>query len=306
MSPELAELYSRGAPIVLTSTVSVLSGQVANCTLTDLQPRSRAPLVVDEILFETQTPTPEVGRLPTDNRGQIRWRLQAGPHAMTNGFVPTWLFAPVYQDGAEEIYGNSPYNIYYLRWKLPEPMFLPTGYVLNASCFRDTAVDVFAVARGYWASDAAELATISLHGRVLDPDVSVPTSVIPFVSAATFDDFSIFNGERDLKNTIDTSIRIQRFVGRIQQMDENIGIIDGWATQSLANYLVNSFHDSKGYNIINQPTPWWALFPPERRAWTFNRVLPPGEQFTVGLGQTPAAGGQPMISFVGSRTETVG
>lgn len=288
----------RGIPIELSANAT-LTGAVGSMAVADLgqmQMNHRAPIEVTEIRFTLNSP--DVG-IVIDPRGIVGVQMDMGPYRMTAGFVPTWMLAPQY-NYANQLMLNNPNNTGFVRWILPQPMVLPVGYILRPQF----------VKLPEWANVPTPTGTVnittSLVGRALINGKYPRKTRVPYVSAWVAPDNALSNSEIDLRNDLDTTIRVHRMIGRMSDttQDQNKGgtIANGHTASAIQRVLIKT---SYGYNITPSPTLFKLLFPSQNEILPLEMDLGPGEGFAVKLDTAPAYAARPHISFIASREESI-
>lgn len=199
-------------PVILTSGevslgTSSTSGSIFVPNHGLLQPVERTPMLIDELHFNIR----QTAAL-NDPRWCVRTQLKLGRHAITNGFVPlagleySYLTNTMY---ASKTSGSGDYanlGITGTRWKLPVPLYVPSGSVLNCELQISTFKNI-----------GTGFADVTYVGRLLPVDYPVPRTIkIPYVTSIYADSAqsSIESKDLQLGNPFDTTFYAQRFIMR--------------------------------------------------------------------------------------------
>lgn len=268
---------------------------------------SQAPLEIQEISFQVRA-AESVSAAPGFG-GSIRCRFDVGRYALSNGYVPIWLFGtqihatPAPNIGSAtrienaigttglEVGGQRAYYNRYL-WKLPRPLLVAPGEVVTPQ-FNRTADGISGNA----------FIDVTFKGRVLPLETVLPSSrTLPYVSAwvGATGTASQESGELDLVNKYNQPLYVQRMIGRVQTT------AGGVLQDSIANGLaaitcqVSYEAETEAIDISRGFIPFYQLFDLDRRALNLGMEIAPRRRFTAAVAGV-AANETPMVSIVGRR-----
>lgn len=306
-------------PIVLSASVTLAAGASGIPNLQKLVPPMNRPMLVQDISFTIQTPS-ATALVDTGSDLQfgsiIRARILAGRHAVTDGFVPLCNFAPLYSRNYDR---NNPFfnNVLtdalvaaqgefynHWRWVLPKPMYVAPGEGIQPIFQRSTIYDAL-LAAGIVAGSFT--VRINVHGTLLyRPQKGMRD--IPYVTCFTPTALEAANAflrsnEKDLNNSLSTTVYVQRFVGHMTQVSSTLLVPSTGADSKI------EMADTKGYDVTHGEASnlvaWNSLFPEQRKSWTFNSRLDPNEKFTIGILNGTTENVLHTVSFVGHREEAI-
>lgn len=295
------------SPVLLSSSCTVLQNNSAIPNSGTLSYQFRKPILIDEIRFSMRLSS----ALLNPNLGSVVYtKLSLGQEYLMRDPVPVWLLCTLMnQDQEEGSTGVSdvslaePYAYSHYRWKLPEPMYVAAGQVLDSTFYRYN--DGLDTASG--TVTPGIVVQVSYVGRTVPPDrplskiIAIPYAA-PFVT--TIGQVYQQSNEKDLFNPFDAPIQMQRLTGRVQvPSDSNAQ----YPVQSLAltlnpassgiNILMN---DSWGGKMVNNNTGPSDVFDAPRTNWTFDTVMPPKGIYVVRAWNIPVTTSL-HVAMIGTR-----
>jgi len=311
--------YSRAtSPLLLSTDVSLVNGASAVPDLAQLSSPFREPILIDEVRFIITSPlttvTQATGDFSLDFGAAIQCRFRVGRVEISEGHVPVWLYGTSMQqhNTTVEVVTDTPgvqvevvQTFAHYRWKLPVPLLVPSGSVLIPNFRRIDGA-------GFTFPGAANV-NISYAGRYVDPGLPLPKLIqVPWVSAfaPTMPVAFYKTGERELSNILDVPVRVQRFTGRIFAqigvgIDTQVLEATDNGTSTPGGFMVG-MKDSYGREVIKDLTPFSSVFDEQRRAWTFDKILGPREQYVMTIYNglvDPDVAMVPQVALIGWREE---
>lgn len=309
-----------GMPVVLSDSILLTSGQANNLNAAKMQPASRRAFFVREFLFIITAPS---AANPFDQGNYqsfgafIRAQIKMGPHALMTEPQPIWALAPPrhwvggsFRSLTGAFVAAQRAWTSFDRWVLPKPMFVPGNAGLDILLSRGTDIDTNFP--GLVSSNfEARVAVIGEYA-----DKIMPVSDVPFVSSFFPEAGRMYSNDRELKNTLDRDIELQRFIGRIFNNDATFGFgavgdegVNSWGGSGTTAQQTIKIQDPQNYYVTGVPyggfAPFNNVFPWNGRTWTFKKLLQPGQNFHAALGVAPTVSTRPLVSLVGSRKERV-
>lgn len=221
--------------------------------------------------------------------GSITCELMLGGIKVTNGSIPVWNFGKVENiageikvDDRSSTLGNTLSFCSY-SWRLPRPLFIPAGGVLEPKFFHTGLSPIDLTVRvGYSAR------TVFKQPQVVNvPWVAKYSSIAMDVAAAAQDQSS----QLDLVNDNPEPFNLQRMVGRVLSITPNTST-GGQPTESeilpygiSSKYLTLRIMDSYGRPIVRTYTPFRSVFGALTRSWEMDNgaVMDPGSYYIVSL-----------------------
>lgn len=220
------------SPVILTSgEVTLGRGAIAVPDHGLLQPVERTAMLVDEIHFNSRVlATDTVSYF--DPRWAVRVKLSMGRLAVTNEFLPiagldyTYLTNTLYVTLARTGTDFANYLFSSARWRLPTPLYVPAGAVLQCQLQATNA-------NFLWTGGATLVADVSYVGRLLPVDHPVPHTIkVPYATALfspdslTTANTPLFIQSKDLQlgNPFDTTLYAQRMSMRNFQLSVTGGV----------------------------------------------------------------------------------
>lgn len=293
-----------GMPVVLSDSVTLASGQAKNLDGAKLQPSARRAIRVREILFIIRGPSAAPGTNITGTFGAfMRVKMKMGAHEMMPEPQPIWAMAPPKHWNGQSL--NSLAGAFvsgqvattsFDRWVLPRPMYVPANANVDIVVSRGTDIDPTFVAASFTTR-------VSLIGEYADK--TEESSDVPFISSFFPEAGRMFSNDRELKNTLDRDIEVQRFIGRVFNID---GVTLGGEYITPGSQTV-SIRDPQGYAVTGAPyggfAPFNTVFPWNGRVWNIKRTMKPNQNYSVALGVSPTTLVRPLVSIVASRKERV-
>jgi len=296
----------RGIPLTLVSSVTMPTqvGQVISADLGQMQMEHRTPIEITEIRF-TINPTWNSNDWAAE--GLIGVSLDAGPFNLTNGFIPVWAADPCYNPRYQQALNEAgTARLAFVRWRLPQPMVLPSGFVLRPRFQWMSSEGVATV-------NSPTTISIAVVGRSLIDGKYPRTTRVPYMTTWIPPDGALATGQLDLMNNIDKEVTAHRLVGRMISGALGYGPMDGtfgcpyyrlFAMNSvIRNKLI--IRKSTGYYITQNPTPFLALFPMQGAVLPIEQRLAPGDSYTISSDTAASANFRPHISLIASREEQI-
>lgn len=317
------------------ATLSFRTAETATFDAAKMTPPSNRPMLVRDICIGVRVPTSGASMQNPGLGHNIK--IEAGRFTVTQGFIPTWLLAPVFDkkqdNGARtssaHALGALAQDAWHMKWILPKPMYLPPNTQLKVSIQRDDLYDTLVGPSGTWNMGSTQIVNVSARGLLLDKQQA--TSEVPFVSAFVPGTGQLQSAEQDLCNVLDKPLTLHRLIGRIawktfpflgfgtinpywvNGMEDAIGFRGDENTGDPLQAVPRAFgvrlRDSLGValtsGITSEYVPFWTVFPPGSNAWNMQRVLQANEHISATLSAAVTAYKRPMISMVGYRTERI-
>lgn len=294
----------RVAPCVLSTSLTIASGRGGLADSGALSQPFRRPFWLDEVRWSIRVPT-DATLTTLAAGGLISAKFALGRMVVSNDFVPIHCYAPSFQftrssfGCAEECFDHTNtvtrLSFSHYRWKLPKPLFITPGQQFTCEYER--------IADGL--GDA--VMQIAYAGRYVDQKIKTPKAIdVPFISAWLPTPGSTFaqSSEKDLVNPLPVPLHCQRMIGRVlrlqaasctTRMDSTV------ATPTDANIVIK---DSYGHNVVRDFLNFYRVFDYNRRAWTFNRILPSKERYLVTAQNIPTDR-RLHVALIGSRKEAL-
>lgn len=281
-APLLPPLNPFAAEPLLLSAVGVLaSGSAGSFNSKALANPLAIPIELLAIRWEIQ----ESSSTSTVNGLSVGCQLQYGPLPMTNGMVPVWSFGRMYNQTEDADSGSINYHQY--QWKLPRPMLIPPGGLVEPKFQHFGLVH--------------EDLTIRISYFCRTAKSAKPKTIfVPFVASYVSTAFNLVNTaqtdnstETDLLNSLEVPIRIERFVGRINPYSlDSFGEITNDETSDLSadaggNFLTLGMIDSDGYQAVETDTLFFDFFNPQTRCWDVAHIMRPGAYYIVNESYSP-------------------
>ncbi len=237
-----------------------------------------APMEILELRWQLFTPqTADETFLPGTLGGVVGCKLDMGNVAMTNGFVPIWLFGrDLNLVDADTIDNQNLVNPYvsgqtilqsttcFYSWKLPKPLYVPAGSTLTPSFSHFGAVP----------TDVNVIISASARSLPLDtpPPKSLPT---PWVASWMSPGFiaadqagSAQSTETDLMNPHREPVHLQRMGGRVMVVNSESASVTDYTYPQIASTLMSvRMSDSMGRQIIRDYTSMMQAFATNSRGW---------------------------------------
>lgn len=221
---------------------------------------------------------------------QIYVNIQVGAVQLTNGFVPLVALCPNY-DG---VLGRAPINggqggelnpdpTNPLTWHLPKPVYVPPNVLTFVNFMRVVnAVDTN-------GSSAAIYVRTAVKGRSLPSNYPIPgeiympwacATVVNTTQTTTLGDTQTWvSNDNELGNPNNSPMMITRFVGYrnpLTSQNSNGNDIEGPGTTTLRMTV------SSGKLLVREPTPFFHLFPGDRRFFDIRGILRGGNEVPGG------------------------
>lgn len=304
--------FERPSPVVLSSGCTIVNGTTNVPQYSDLAYPYRKAVVVDEIRFDLFADATGMDAGQPPNLGALVYvKLQLGQHYLMRDYVPIWLLGTKMDSNEEENLDDSlatANNYSHYRWKLPEPLYVEAGQVLQ--CTFSRAVPTLT---GMPATvDADITAQVTYAGRVVGPNTPRPgVLAVPYVApfVTTWGQVYQQSNEYHLFNALGKTLRIQRMTGRVLQSIAGgegnvINEIQVLTPVTAGAVLTVQINDSWGGKIVNDRTGPADIWDAPRGAWTFDTVMPEKGQYELRVWNIPADQ-QLHVAMVGVREEAI-
>lgn len=212
------------SPVMLTSgEVRLYRGAIAIPDHGKLQPVERSAMLIDEIHISGRYKSGAVSYF--DPRWAIRAKFTLGNIALSNDFLPIAGYEYAYlsnQLNTVFTHTSTDYSAQLLssmRWKLPVPLYVPAGSVLNCQLLGTNDYFIWAEPSEI-APNGQLFADVTYIGRLLPIDYPIPKTIkVPFVTGFYTPDALSGNSvqliqSKDLQlgNPFDVPFYAQRFV----------------------------------------------------------------------------------------------
>ena len=203
--------------------------------------------------------------------------------------------------------GSTTRNKSFYLWRLPKPLFVPPGSVLNASISR--------LAADGWSLDDTDAlpVTIAYACRALPQGTPVPREIaVPYVGVWVDDlgGTNETNSGDNLKNPFQLPLHVQRFVGRLRQYyADGTNASDRENDFSSSTDFTVAMKDSNGRDLIRDLLAFNEVFDLQTRSWLCPFTLGPRERIIARVGGKVTATSttlEPIISMIGYRFEPAG
>jgi hypothetical protein len=282
----------QGSPVFLGSSVDDLQpGASSDASPLALRNPTGAPIEIDEIFFRVQVmlaenPGADLG--PGLVGSSIFVNMRLGALKITNDSVPLVTMGYAENLSGENLSSNTKlYNEF--RWRLPKALYVPAGAFLEITFEH----------KGFFSSPAN--IDVGCSARAFAMDAPVPDKIcVPYVAAYVTPVFavdgvarSVMSPETALLNTLDETLFVERFNGRIVEQVLDSGFFTladtgpfGSNTQpGIGNAdpdaLVVRVWSSMGDRIVPVKTPFRDVFERGYRSWEVNHALPPGAYYRM-------------------------
>ncbi len=288
--PRTSESFQGVSPVLLSSPFTLLENNSAIPNSGFMSYPFRKAIVIEEIRWTLQVASAG----PQLNLGAlVSTKLSLGRHFLMRDKVPLWLLGTAMAISQEEITDSAPtvgtaYSHY--RWRLPEPLYVAAGQVLDSTFFR--GVDGLGTMTGY----------VSYVGRTVAPDQPVPKVLAipyaaPFITTQTAYQQS---NEAHLFNPFDKPIRIQRMTGRV--LITNLWLYSPTPVVP-GSAITIQMNDSWGGKMVNNNTGPSDVFDSVRAAWTVDTIMPPKGMYEVKVWNIPSTAYSVHVAMIGVREE---
>lgn len=330
------EIFADSFPMVLESTCArLVSGDNRQINHDEIQNPYVNAFLVHEIRFRLMTRSWRAyGSNPANMGGSIAVQFNVGGSALSRVPIPVAMFGPPIPslehddwpvdndvdtswDAEDRTYVGpnrfgqpEPVHVGHFRWRLPRPLLLTPGTVLDARVYRSQdGFNMFPPDPGGDDSDPSVDVSIAYAGLVarqpIPPGLIVP---IPYV-ALWKNDFAsgtprvVQSGQQDLYNPFPVPLRLQRLMARMQSIVQ-IGAantrqvsldIDIGRRQPLyfPPTSIKTFND---FSVTRETIPGVSVFEGYQRGINMPIDLAPGGGFTV---QVDASTGLPSVGTGG-------
>jgi len=321
-----------GAPIQVTTSVTISPGQTKIPPLGELNFGTRYSILVDEIRFRIKSTNGNNPTLPStrvaDLRGNIRVDFKFGRLGITDGFTPLWNLGKV--DSNDQYYFNPAGDsasiaadgikvITSSNWRLPNALYLPPSAIIQPTFTYATGS---ASTVGVTLKDAEVTMTVS--GRAILPGQPVPARwPIPSVLfyEATPLGYQTSQGSQ-LANTSRNDLHVRRMTLRVWDQRPvfpatplgevyfGADFLTSSADEPASNSLLFRLRDREGTMLTKDYVPGPLLVDLNSRAWDMDALLPHEDYFRVEVQQNPnpsstVSGLYSHVCFLGSRMENL-
>jgi len=246
------------SPIVLTADSFTLPVDAEPLSTQLLNP-NRTAMLVDEFRFGTGFDVAAGATLDNDF-AQIVADIKLGGAPLTNGETPIRSFMPTYTQTTTVSFAVSDRQ---LTWHLPRPMYVPPNVQLHVKFRRKLPT-------GWSINDANAAYNFSIAGRSIPSGMQVPDKIyVPWAAAmAVFTDASLpfTSNNAAVANPHDEALHMSYLCGY------SYNSVQG-STIRMPVTVQASF--SNGKLLIRDPTPFYALFPPDRPVMRLDGLLQP-------------------------------
>lgn len=330
-------------PLALRVKANLQSGEQTAPNSLSLQNQTGEPWEIHEFKFYMRSQNPLEGHVAG---GFMQAALALDSMPITDGFVPTWAMAPAHAldierlspywatqltSSALNMFGVQPSlredGMYY--WNLDHPLYVPPGSSIKVQ-FNHTGLNNVAATMGMTAS-----------GRVL-PGTARPEKIrVPWISTWQSQMYEPLTSgstqgyaqpeisqETQLNNPFDVELKVERFIGRINQVIQYISgttqytnVSDLFTGPYDQMFRVKQY-DSTGNLIVPLAGGFRNVYGSRNRSWTVRHTMPPGAYNRVELTKIAAAAGivinpgistarvvqvraQAQVSIVGWREESL-
>ncbi len=269
MSPK-SNQFQGVSPVLLSAAVSVSANNAATPDSEQLSYPFRKAIIIEEIRWTIRT-TVETAT-PLNIGALVYARMQFGQKYLMRDAVPIWLLGTIISGGVGEE-ESSPeldtatcYSSY--RWRLPEPLYLEAGEILRSTFSRGND--------GY----SPFIVQVTYVGKTVAPSQPRPRIIaVPYAASfvTTLGQTYQQSNEKHLFNPFDTPLRVQRFTGRVLNVEgAGIAVSRMALTPSTAGgYVTLLINDSWGGKMVNNNTGPSDIFDFLRAAWTVDTIMPP-------------------------------
>lgn len=238
----------------------------------------------------------------------VSTKLQLGNNYLMRDAVPIWLLGTLMarsQEQAIDVGLSTPTVFSQYRWRLPEPLFVDAGEVLQSEFSR--GLDGFGTFGG-----GGLTVKVSYVGKTVPPNQSRPRIIpVPYVApwvtrlGQTYEQ----SNEFDLFNPFDVPLRVQRLTGRLLNLIAPSGPTTGTCAslQGLTPVVGGSaisilMDDSWGGKMVNNNTGPGDVFDCLRASWTVDTELPPKGVYNIRAWNIPTDQ-QLHVALIGVREE---
>jgi hypothetical protein len=272
--------------VLLSASANVSLNKTAVPSSLQLTYPYRKPIIITEIRWVMKATNAATLAL-----GAAIWtKLQIGRYYLMRDFVPVWLLSPLMDLGVnanseDETYDSASgqaFSAY--RWRLPEPLYVEAGQVLQSTFQR---VDPNSL--GVPAGDITVQVTYA--GYTVPTSAPLPRVIaVPYVApwVTTFGNGYQQSNEYNLFNPFDKEIKVQRITARV--LNAQIGAFDlkqaltpasTTTPGSFVSTMQIQMFDSWGGKMVNDLTGPNDVADAPRCAWTVDTILPPKGQYDV-------------------------
>lgn len=253
------------SPILMSADSFTLpiDGSFAQPLATQLLNPNRTAMLVDEFRIAANPSSQNANGITLDNEfAQIMLDIKMGAIPLTNGETPVRAFMPTY---TRQKTTSVPFNSdKQLTWHLPRPMYVPPNVQIHAKIRRRLPT-------GWTINDANIPFVFSLAGRSVPSGMQVPNKIyVPWATA-----FHVYNAttvpvssnNASIVNPHDEPLHMSYLCG-FQMNSPQGDVVMKAGTTVQATFSNNKL-------LIRDPTPFGALFPPNRPVMRLDGLLQP-------------------------------
>lgn len=223
---------------------------------------NRTAMLVDQFKF-TLDVNGDQGIQWGANACRLACELKLGSIPLTNGPVTVGVLAPLFAGNASTVS---------ITMHLHKPMYVPSGVQLNARFVRQP---IFSPGK----TDADDIANIcfGVVGRSLPEDHPVPSKIwVPWVTEAKAGPCNVSRyvtkDGTGLHNPHTEPLHVKSFIGVNTVPD-----VSQFGVGTTLAPLTVQMTASNNLAVIRDPTPFFLLFPDDRRLLSANALLQPGQ-----------------------------
>lgn len=264
------------SPILLHATLGPFSSVGVDLSVDGLKFRNpnRSPMLVDQIRFSGA---------PRQYANGCAIEVRLGSIPLTKSTVTLATLAPRYT-GPSSITNNTgagsenSADDVMLTWHLLKPLYVPPGVPLIIRAVRQPCIA--------GSNDPGEITTlgISVVGRSLPADFPVPKQIdVPWVAETKVNTAitRYVSLDSDLINPHPEPLHVRHFIGSNYTNVVNSDTSSAYGSNP-ANLTVQ-MSASNGLMFIREPTPFYLLFPTDRKLLNVEALLQAGEFFRAEL-----------------------
>lgn len=264
------------SPVIFSASADVQPNSTNAPNVEALRNTLKTPIEIIEMRFRLRnTPSSSTGYIGGAGMGV---NLSLGNLPLTNGFVPVLNFGKAeYLGKAEPPGAGSNANTTDFYWRLPKPLLIAPGEVVNAN-FQHRGIIPIAVN------------AMALYiGRTVNKKISggVPLDV-PWVSSWVSDTMTAYSTsvesdestENDIVTPNDREIRLQRFTGRVNNTNRTTQLNDDLSLALNPMQLLQMrMADSAGNTLVKDWSYFYNVFSPATRTWECNGIRVPANVY---------------------------
>lgn len=296
------------SPQILSGNVALGMGKTQTISLETMASRSHRWQRLDEMSVSFFIDPFSTGITSADAAAPmgsfINIRARAYRQDLMLNYVPTWLIGPRLQQLGEYtsttgIKSNNQFLGAFetYRWKFPKPFYLPSGSAFSVQLQRNggtkdqvytTNINAHLTVRGMQVAENDAIQAMKNGRQNGNP--------IPFMASYVPTTFPNKSNNLDLANPFLIPLQLQRMTGRCVGTNTCQGVDTGnIATVKLSDTRI----------VTAEPTGMLTMFGSTQLAWTFTRVLDPGEYISAELATSNSAQSAPQVAIIGYRNEVM-